>query len=104
MIVKLDSVADQSSNVSVSDRNVFTNMELSLRYTSVYGFDFDYTLVQYTRETLLLIYEIAKQKMVQELSVRLVITVFYYTTGTKRTNGESRICTISIIIVFFCCM
>ena len=60
---------DQSSDAFVSERNVFANMELSLNHTTVYGFDFDYTLVQYTEKVLSLIYNITKQRMVERLSV-----------------------------------
>ena len=49
--------------------DVFTNMELSLKRMSVYGFDFDYTLIQYKPEVLQLIYDFAKQKMVDDFSV-----------------------------------
>lgn len=60
---------DMSADEHINKHSVFTNMELSLKYTSVYGFDFDYTLVQYTQNVLTLIYDLAKKRMVQELLV-----------------------------------
>ena len=48
----------------------FTNSELSLKHVDVYGFDFDYTLLQYTPEVHKLIYTVARKRLVEKLSVR----------------------------------
>ena len=48
---------------------VFTNSELSLKCTDVYGFDFDYTLVHYTSEVHRLIYEQARDRLVEHNDV-----------------------------------
>lgn len=51
---------------------VFTNSELSLKYTDVYGFDFDCTLVHYTSEVHRLIYELARDRLVEHNEVNLL--------------------------------
>ena len=57
------------SKRSTNERAVFTNSELSLKYVDVYGFDFDYTLVHYTREVHRRIYEMARDRLVAKLKV-----------------------------------
>jgi HAD superfamily 5'-nucleotidase-like hydrolase len=47
---------------------VFTNSEISLKHVDVYGFDFDYTLLQYTPEVHKLIYAMARKRLVEKLS------------------------------------
>ena len=48
---------------------MFTNTDLSLKYVDVYGFDFDYTLVHYTKEVHRRIYEMARDRLVAKLNV-----------------------------------
>ena len=55
----------------VPSEAVFTNSEISLKHIDVYGFDFDYTLLQYTPELHRLIYTAACKRLVDKLSVRL---------------------------------
>lgn len=55
---------------------MFTNSELSLKHVDVYGFDFDYTLVHYTTEVNKLIYELARDRLVEKLNVRLQLSLF----------------------------
>lgn len=55
---------------------VFTNSELSLKHVDVYGFDFDYTLVHYTKEVNKLIYELARDRLVEKLNVCLQLSLF----------------------------
>ena len=55
---------------------VFTNSELSLKHVDVYGFDFDYTLVHYTTEVNKLIYELARDRLVEKLNVCLQLSLF----------------------------
>ena len=50
---------------------VFTNSELSLKNTNVYGFDFDCTLVHYTSEVHRLIYELARDRLVEHNDVSI---------------------------------
>ncbi len=53
----------------INGQAVFTNSELSLKYIDVYGFDFDYTLVHYKQSVLHLIYNLAKNRLVEQLNV-----------------------------------
>ena len=55
---------------------VFTNSELSLKHVDVYGFDFDYTLVHYTKEVNKLIYELARDRLVEKLNVCVQLSLF----------------------------
>lgn len=48
---------------------VFSNNEFSLKYIDVYGFDFDYTLVQYSKELNKFIYEQARDELIKRLNV-----------------------------------
>ena len=50
---------------------MFTNAELSLKHISVYGFDYDFTLIQYTNEVMDLLYDTAKNIMTDEMAVCL---------------------------------
>lgn len=63
---------EQYGDSTVSPQSVFTNSELSLRHTTVYGFDYDFTLVHYTSEVMRLIYDEAKRMMVERWGVSLV--------------------------------
>lgn len=58
------------------ESTVFTNSELSLKHVDVYGFDFDYTLVHYTTEVNKLIYELARDRLVEKLNVCLQLSLF----------------------------
>ena len=60
---------DELSNREIQTQAVFTNSEISLKHVDVYGFDFDYTLLQYTREVHKLIYAMARKRLVEKLSV-----------------------------------
>ena len=57
------------SHREVQSEAVFTNSELSLKHVDVYGFDFDYTLLQYTPELHKLIYTSACKRLIDKLSV-----------------------------------
>ena len=63
---------EQFTSRTVSPRSVFTNSELSLRHINVYGFDYDFTLVQYTPEVMKLIYDESKKRLVNKLGVCIV--------------------------------
>ena len=63
------STADQLVGKNTNQRAVFANNELSLRHTQVYGFDFDFTLIDYTEEVLKYIYESSRNRLVDGLSV-----------------------------------
>ena len=60
---------DELSNREIQTQAVFTNSEISLKHVDVYGFDFDYTLLQYTPEVHKLIYAMARKRLVEKLSV-----------------------------------
>lgn len=60
---------------SVNPRSVFTNSELSLKHINVYGFDYDFTLVQYTSEVMKLIYDESKRRLVRKLGVSVCVCV-----------------------------
>ena len=48
---------------------IFANNELSLRHIQVYGFDFDFTLIEYSEEVLKFIYERTRDRLVNALNV-----------------------------------
>ena len=62
---------DDLMSRQTNPRAVFTNSELSLKHTNVYGFDFDYTLVHYTSEVHRLIYELARDRLVEHNDVSI---------------------------------
>ena len=53
----------------VNTNGVFVNSDISLRHINVYGFDYDYTLVSYTSEVHRLIYDHAKNILVEKFMV-----------------------------------
>ncbi len=55
---------------SANPHAVFTNNEFSMKYIDVYGFDMDYTLVQYTTELHKYTYKMALNALLSELNVR----------------------------------
>lgn len=67
---------DELGHKEVQTQAVFTNSELSLKHVDVYGFDFDYTLLQYTPEVHKLIYRTARKRLVEKLSVRTCSPVY----------------------------
>ena len=62
-------IIDDLMSRQTNPHAVFTNSELSLKYTDVYGFDFDCTLVHYTSEVHRLIYELARDRLVEHNDV-----------------------------------
>ena len=64
-------ISVELNHQDVPSEAVFTNSEISLKHIDVYGFDFDYTLLQYTPELHRLIYTAACKRLVDKLSVRL---------------------------------
>ena len=62
---------DELKDHTINRQAVFTNSELSLKYIDVYGFDFDYTLVHYKQSVHRLIYELARNRLVEQLNVSL---------------------------------
>ena len=68
----LSTVSGELSHREVQSEAVFTNSEISLKHVEVYGFDFDYTLLQYTQELHRLIYTSACKRLVDKLSVRAI--------------------------------
>lgn len=68
---------DELGHKEVQTQAVFTNSELSLKHVDVYGFDFDYTLLQYTPEVHKLIYQKARKRLVEKLSVRCTYMYVY---------------------------
>ncbi|XP_003383248.1 PREDICTED: 5'-nucleotidase domain-containing protein 3-like [Amphimedon queenslandica] len=75
---KITTLHKQFAGRTVSPRSVFTNSELSLRYINVYGFDYDFTLVQYTPEVMKLIYDESKKRLVNKLGYPERIKSFEY--------------------------
>ena len=69
---------DELSNREIQTQAVFTNSEISLKHVDVYGFDFDYTLLQYTPEVHKLIYSMARKRLIERLSVSVSYRVAYY--------------------------
>ena len=53
----------------VNRNGVFVNSDISLKHIDVYGFDYDYTLVRYTSEVHKLIYDHAKNMLVDKFMV-----------------------------------
>ena len=49
-------------------QSIFANTNLNLEYIKAYGFDYDYTLSDYTPELQTLIYELASKHMVESLA------------------------------------
>ena len=54
---------------TVNRNGVFVNSDISLKHIDVYGFDYDYTLVRYTSEVHRLIYDHAKNMLVDKFMV-----------------------------------
>lgn len=54
---------------SANSHAVFANSEFSLKYINVYGFDFDYTLAQYSKELHKFIYQQARDLLIKKLNV-----------------------------------
>ena len=54
---------------TVNTNGVFVNSDISLKHVNVYGFDYDYTLVSYTTEVYRLIYDHAKNMLVDKFMV-----------------------------------
>ena len=54
---------------TVNTNGVFVNSDISLKHINVYGFDYDYTLVSYTTEVHRLIYDHAKNMLVDKFMV-----------------------------------
>ena len=69
------SLTDDLMNRRTNPHAVFTNSELSLKHVDVYGFDFDCTLVHYTSEVHRLIYELARDRLVEHNQVRLSLSL-----------------------------
>ena len=54
---------------TVNRNGVFVNSDISLKHIDVFGFDYDYTLVKYTGEVHRLIYDHAKNMLVDKFMV-----------------------------------
>ena len=65
----LFSTADQLMDKNTNQNAIFANNELSLRHIQVYGFDFDFTLIEYSEEVLKFIYERTRDRLVNALNV-----------------------------------
>ena len=52
---------------------VYANHNLRLDQINVYGFDYDYTLAHYTAELQILIYDLAKERLVKEVGAMFSI-------------------------------
>lgn len=63
---------EEVEKYSANPHAVFTNNEFSLKYINVYGFDLDYTLVQYSSELHKFTYERARDTLISKLNVRLL--------------------------------
>jgi len=63
--------AEEVQKYSANPRAVFTNNEFSLKYIDVYGFDLDYTLVQYSSELHKFTYDQARNDLISKLNVRI---------------------------------
>lgn len=61
--------ADELQKFHSNEHAVFTNSEFSLGHINVYGFDFDYTLVQYGNEVHKFAYEQARDMLIKKLNV-----------------------------------
>lgn len=59
----------QLAGRNTNQNAAFAHNELSLHLVDIYGFDFDFTLVEYTGEVLQLIFEKARDRLVHTLSV-----------------------------------
>lgn len=70
-------ILDQYEGRTVNSRAVFTNAEFSLKHITVYGFDYDFTLVQYTPDVMELIYDKTKAKLVKDF--RVIISTVQFT-------------------------
>jgi hypothetical protein len=58
------------SKNSVNPNTIFANNEMSLHDIEIYGFDYDYTLAFYSRHLHTLIFNIARDILIQEHRVR----------------------------------
>jgi HAD superfamily 5'-nucleotidase-like hydrolase len=65
---KRDRIRRQLKEHSVDSQDIFANDELSLKRVNVYGFDYDFTLVHYKREVNELIYNRAKEILVDRMA------------------------------------
>lgn len=54
------------------------NKNMRLDNIQVYGFDYDYTLAHYSANLQSLIYDLAKQHMVNEVRIMAKITACYF--------------------------
>ena len=63
---------DASVNIAPIDKHaVFANNEISFRYINVYGFDYDYTLANYSKQLHHLIYNLASKNLVKKYGVSI---------------------------------
>jgi len=67
--IAMDTIEDLLTK-TVNRKGVFVNSDISLKHIDVYGFDYDYTLVRYTSEVHRLIYDHAKNILVDKFMVR----------------------------------
>ena len=75
---------------TVNRNGVFVNSDISLKHIDVYGFDYDYTLVRYTSEVHRLIYDHAKNMLVDKFMVSddcMFMKILVIWTGTLRVPG-----------------
>ena len=80
---------EEVQKYSANPRAVFTNNEFSLKYINVYGFDLDYTLVQYSSELHKFAYEHARNDLITKLNVSG--WVFLRARKTRQSFKESRV-------------
>lgn len=56
---------------------IYVNKNLRLDNIQVYGFDYDYTLAHYSPNLHRLIYDLAKEHMVNEVRLNFLLLLFY---------------------------
>lgn len=77
---------------------MYANHNLRLDRIQVYGFDYDYTLAHYTEELQSLIYKLAKEHLVHEVSclarssLRNPVVPFFYQNSYSKTSSHSLCC------------
>lgn len=79
---------------------IYVNKNLRLDNIQVYGFDYDYTLAHYSSHLQSLIYDLAKQHMVNEVTLilRMTFYLYIYQIGFEFLMYDFYSCSLGILI------
>jgi len=68
----------ESKFTEINSRNVFANNEIDLNEIQIYGFDYDYTLAQYNQNLFRLIFNMARDQLIQSYNYPTEISHLTY--------------------------